>query len=432
MFLLKVDFEKAFDCVNWDYIDSVMTQMGFGQKWIFWIRGCLSSARASVLINGSATREFPVTKGVRQGDPLSPFLFILAMEGLNMVMESASERTLFQGIQIPNSDPPLTHQFYADDALFLGEWTISNFKNLARILTCFHATSGLKVYGLGVEAGELEGCAQIMGCVVDSLPFKYLGVPVGANMSRKKHWLPVIERVQNRLSTWKSKMLSFGGRLTLVKSVLGSLPTFYLSIFKAPRTVIDTLERLRRRLLWGGSEERNKINWVAWKVVLGPKDKGGLGVGSLMALNSALLFKWLWRFYVDPDSLWRQVINGIHNGSRKPIHLLGKKTLNGTWYSIVKILQDLAKLDIEQQSIFRFSIKSGNNIRFWLDKWAGNNPLAVSFPRLYKLEKIKTCSLKDRLVNGSFEGVWKKMPNGTVELSDLHDLILPLLSVGCV
>ena len=87
--------------------------------------------------------------------------------------------------------------------------------------------------------------------------------------------------------------LSFGGRLTLTKSVLGSPPLYFFSLFKAPSSIIDEIEKIRRRFLWGGNEERNKINWVSWKVVLGPKNKGGLGIGSMSSLNWALLLKWV-------------------------------------------------------------------------------------------------------------------------------------------
>lgn len=101
--MFKVDFDKAFDSINWDYLDSVLMQMGFGIKWRRWISGCLTSARASVIVNGSPTYEFEMTKGVRQGDPLSPFLFIIAMEGLNVALQSAGEQNIFKGIQLPNN-----------------------------------------------------------------------------------------------------------------------------------------------------------------------------------------------------------------------------------------------------------------------------------------------------------------------------------------
>ena len=261
--LFKVDFDKAFDSVNWGYLDSVLLQMGFGNKWRSWIHACLSSARASVVVNGCPTDEFNMSKGVRQGDPLSPFLFIVAMEGLNVALKTAKDKGLFKGVTIPGCSLELSHLFYADDALFMGDWSNNNIKNLARILRCFHATSGLKVnfskskgFGIGASDTEKTEWAAILGCVAGSLPFQYLGVPVGANMNLIKNWKPVPDRFNSKLSIWKSRNLSFGGRITLVKAVLGSLPTFYLSLFKAPQGVLESLEKIRRRFLWGA----RKIN----------------------------------------------------------------------------------------------------------------------------------------------------------------------------
>ena len=260
--LFKVDFDKAFDSINWSYLDSIQMQMGFGNKWRNWIRACLSSARASVIINGCPTEEFSVSRGVRQGDPLSSFLFILAMEGLNVAINAAKDKGIYKGISFPNCDVSLSHLFYADDALFMGEWSKANIINLARILRCFHVSSGLKVnyskskvFGLGASLEENHEWASILGCLAGKLPFTYLGVPVGANMNRKKNWDPVLDRFRNKLSIWKSQTLSFGGRLTLIKSVLRNLPTFYLSLFKAPRGVLESLEQMRRRFLWGGNED---------------------------------------------------------------------------------------------------------------------------------------------------------------------------------
>lgn len=111
MFLFKFDFEKAFDTINWGFLDSVMDQMGFGHKWRMWIYGCLSSARASVLVNGAPTEEFSITRGVRQGDPLSPFLFIIAMEGLHVAIQDASEKSLILGIKLPQGGPSVSDLF---------------------------------------------------------------------------------------------------------------------------------------------------------------------------------------------------------------------------------------------------------------------------------------------------------------------------------
>lgn len=129
-FTFKIDFEKAFDSLSWEFLDSIMQQMEFGAKWRLWINGCLSSAKVSVLVNGSATKEFGMERGVRQGDPLSPFLFIIAAEGLHIAMKEAEEKSIFKGLQLPNHGPVISHLQYADDVIFMGSWSSENVKNL--------------------------------------------------------------------------------------------------------------------------------------------------------------------------------------------------------------------------------------------------------------------------------------------------------------
>ncbi|GJX30644.1 putative RNA-directed DNA polymerase [Tanacetum coccineum] len=158
---LKVDFEKAFDSLSWSFLFSILEQMGFSSKWRTWIHSCLNSAFASVLVNGSPTKEFKIERGLRQGDPLSPFLFILAVEALNVALLEATNNNVFHGIKVGTDKIHISHLQFADDALIMGEWSRSNAKNLSRILTCFHLASGLKVnfnksklYGIGTSNVE--------------------------------------------------------------------------------------------------------------------------------------------------------------------------------------------------------------------------------------------------------------------------------------
>ena len=121
----------------------------------------------------------------------------------------------------------------------------------------------LKVFSIGVSASETVHWANLLGCATGALSFDYLGVPVGANMNIIKNWKPIIKNFHSKLSVWKSKSLSFGGRLTLLKSVLGNLPTYYLSLFKSPVGVLEELEKIRRSFLWGGCDGCKKIHWVS-------------------------------------------------------------------------------------------------------------------------------------------------------------------------
>lgn len=247
--------------------------------------------------------------------PLSPFLFVIVMEALTGIMKKATSAGLFNGIKVTNEGPYLSHLIYADDVVFIGEWSIVNVNNLRRILRCFYLASGLKVnldkcsiYGVGVNEGEVEAMAQVLKCRKGTFPFKHLGLLVGANMNLARNWKPVIDTFKNRLSLWKAKTLSYGGRITLIKSVLNALPTYYLSLFKAPVKVIDALDRIRRVFFWGGSEEKARMNWVAWDRTIAPIEYGGLGFGSLKDSNLAMLAKWWWRFRSEKTGLWRRVV----------------------------------------------------------------------------------------------------------------------------
>ncbi|KAJ0768031.1 putative RNA-directed DNA polymerase [Helianthus annuus] len=271
LFLFKIDFEKAYDNVHWGFLMSIMKQMRFPDRWCHWIRGVLASAASSVLVNGSPTFEFSCSKGIRQGDPISPFLFIIVMEALSSIIRRACRMGMFEGVRLPNSGPMLSHLLYADDAMVMGEWTQANFRSLRRLLWVFRLCSGLRIninksmlYGIGKPIMEVQDKATWLGCRYGEVPFKYLGILVGGNMSRINSWDPVIQVFKKRLSLWKARTLSMGGRLVLVKSVLESIPTYFFSLYKAPVTVINNLEGLIKRFLWGGGGQMRSVKYIGW------------------------------------------------------------------------------------------------------------------------------------------------------------------------
>ena len=131
--VFKVDFEKAYDSVEWDFLLDTLKMMGFGVRWCNWSRTCLQSALVSVLINGAPTEEFKMNRGLRQGDPLAPFLFLAVAECLNALMCEAREKGLFEGLAVGKEKVEISHLQYADDAIFMGKWCPSNIINLTEI-----------------------------------------------------------------------------------------------------------------------------------------------------------------------------------------------------------------------------------------------------------------------------------------------------------
>ena len=146
LLLFKVDFEKAYDSIDWGYLQEVMLNMGFPALWRKWIKECIETATASVLVNGSPTGEFPLGRGLRQGDPLSPFLFLLAAEGFNVLMNSLSDNNLFTGYTVGSSvSVTVSHLQFADDTLILGSKSWANIRAMRAVLVLFENLSGLKV-----------------------------------------------------------------------------------------------------------------------------------------------------------------------------------------------------------------------------------------------------------------------------------------------
>ena len=142
--------------------------------------------------------------------------------------------------------------------MFVGDWSSTNILNLTRLLRCFNCVSGLKVnldksslYGIGVEASAVDAVADIIGCKAETIPATFLGLPVGRNMSSCLNWKPIIEKLEKKLSNWKARTMSVGGRHTLVNNVLGNLGNFWFSLFVAPKGVIKRMEAIRRDFVWG-------------------------------------------------------------------------------------------------------------------------------------------------------------------------------------
>nr|GEW86782.1 RNA-directed DNA polymerase, eukaryota [Tanacetum cinerariifolium] len=205
--VFKVDFEKAYDSVRWDHLDDIMRKFGFGEKWFMWIQRCLWSSRGSVIVNR-------MDVGFFKGIELAPFL-------------------------------SLSHMFYADDAIFMGQWSESNIDTSVKVLDCFNRASGLrinmtksKLLGISVKDDKVKQAAAKIGCITLKTPFFYLGSKVGGCMSRIQSWNETIERMACRLSKSKLKTLLIGGKLNLLKSVLGSMPIYHMSLFKVPKKVL--------------------------------------------------------------------------------------------------------------------------------------------------------------------------------------------------
>ncbi|RVW69837.1 putative ribonuclease H protein [Vitis vinifera] len=353
-----MDIEKAFDHVNWDFLIEVMSKMGFGHRWINWMKWCCSMAIFSILINGSPSGFFRSSRGLRQEDPLSPYLFLFTMEALSQLLSCARNGDFISSFRVGGRGREgliVSHLLFADDTLIFCDAEADQLQYLSWTFMWFEAILGLKVNLSKTEAfpvGEdihMETLASVLGCKIGSLPTTYLGLPLGAPYKSTRVWDTVEERFKKRLSLWKRQYLFKGGRLTLLKSTLSSLPTYFLSLFVIPK--------------------RNKPYLVSWKVICAAKKDGGLGIRNLAIFNKTLLGKWLWRFANENESLWKQIISSKYDlqdggwcskGVRDRYGVGVWKAIRNGWESF--------------RSHSRFIVGDDTRVKFWKDLWCETNP----------------------------------------------------------
>ena len=417
--LIKLDFQKAYDSVNWNFLKQVMEKLGFGRRWIRWIMDCVSTASMSILLNGSPLKPFKMEKGLRQGDPLSPYLFLLVSETLVNFLRKAEERNLIEAVHIGKAKVNLKHLQFADDILIFVPRNTTCITNYFRILDVFALMSGLSLnYSKScfISWNPSDHCwaeetAKNTGCLHSTCPFKYPGLPLGDHMKKNSAWKSVVEKIQKRLASWKSKILSRAGRNMLIKSVLNCLPVYYMSMFKMPKTIAHKIVQIQRRFCWGwaneASGEKMGCPTIKWANIELPKELGGLGVGNMMHKNLILLFKWWWRFSESDDCLWKKILMSVHEIS-------GLKASSGTFSKVkegmwAQLMSDEAKSSkirsiVEEGMI----IKLGNrtSVRFWHDRWCEVGILKTIFPRLYAISIQKNTFISHMGFWGEDAWIW--------------------------
>ena len=220
-------------------------------------------------------------------------------------------------------------------------------------------------------------------------------------MNKHAAWKPVIDKIQCRLASWKAKILSRAGRLTLIKSVLNSMPVYYMSMFKMPKGVASKIVSIQRRFFWGGmSENRRGCTRIKWSDIQLPKEMGGLGVGNMMHKNLILLFKWWWRFSDSNCSLWKKIIKSVHEiKGVKASSEAFSKVREGSWASLMSKDAETSRVRYVVEEGMIVKLGNGCSTRFWLDTWCEVGPFRRAFPRLFLISMQKNCFINQM-------GVW--------------------------
>lgn len=366
---IQIDLAKAFDTIEWDFLLNVLIARGFPRRWVAWIESILSTAQSRVIINGIASEFIPHRRGLRQGDPLSPMLFNLAVDTFQQMVKVINE-FLTDPISQKTRESVVAFQ-YADDTVVIASATVTTLVTLKMVISLFAKISGLRVnykkslfVPINLSPLNIRCIEAILGCKQANFPIRYLGMPLTILKPRRAQFMPLIEKVERRLSGWKGKLISRGGRMELVRSVLSSIPIYFMTCFRLPQWVINRIDRIRRTFLWGRTEDSNRgFSLTNWQVVCIPRKWGGMGVLNLQIMNIALLLRWWWKAYNDSTCLWTITVTQLRTRGGSSfiprIWLIG-----GSFFW--KQLRSL-------KTLFNWSVKwhigNGNSISYWFDIW---------------------------------------------------------------
>ena len=372
---MKLDMSKAYDRVEWKFVIDMMYKLGFDEKVCELIFRCISSVSYALVYNGFPTTSFLPSRGLRQGDPLSPFLFLICAEGLSSLLQDAEAKKAIHGIKIGRHVPPISHLFFADDTLLFTRASATEADCIMDILLLYELASGQKI---NVEKSEVSFSrnvsAESQNMLLSKLNFqtvvdhdRYLGLPTFVGRSKKIVFQSIQDRVWKKVKGWKERFLSRAGREVLLKSVAQAIPTYAMQCFKIPEGVVASLNNLCRNFWWGQQGNERKMALISWNKLCLAKAKGGVGFRDLSAFNDALLAKQCWRIVTTPDSFASRVLKGKYFPRTSFWDAKVAPNSSYTWRSIVGA-RELLRLGS------RWVVGNGSTVRFWQDKWLPSLP----------------------------------------------------------
>ena len=226
--------------------------MGFQESWVAMIMECITVVTYSILVNGEPKGLITPTRGLRQGDPLSPYLFLFCAEGLNAILNQASESGDIHGFSICRNGPKLTYLFFADDCLLFCQSTLEECVKIQQILAYYEEASGQVInwdkttlfFSKNTSEQSQEVIKNSLNVPAIQHYEKYLGLPSFIGRSKKASFTQIKERIWSRMQGWKEKLLSQAGKEIMIKEVIQSIPTYSMSVFRLPTSLCKDIEAM--------------------------------------------------------------------------------------------------------------------------------------------------------------------------------------------
>ncbi|XP_042952198.1 uncharacterized protein LOC122289281 [Carya illinoinensis] len=281
---IKLDMSKAYDRVEWDFLEAVLLRLGFSENWTSLLMGCVRSVSYSVLVNGIPGETFTPTRGLRQGDPLSPYLFIMCAEGLTSLLQIAERDGSIQGVSASKRGLKINHLLFADDCVIFSRAKMEEWTRIMYLLAIYERASGQVLNKQKTslffssntkeetKAFILQGAA---GISCDDYN-KYLGLPTLVGRTKYNTFHGLKEKIWKRMNSWKNSFLSTAGKEILIKSVLQAIPTYTMSIFKLPIRLVREIEMMFSNFWWNHKKEGRGVHWRKWEKMGKSKQDEGL------------------------------------------------------------------------------------------------------------------------------------------------------------
>lgn len=367
---VKTDVSKAYDRLEWSFLETVLQRLGFHDTLIYWMMQCVTSVSYSFLINNEVSGSIIPQRGIRQGDPLSPYIFILCAEVLSGLCNKAQINGSMPGIRASRNSPRINHLLFADDTMLFTRTDVQSCTTLMEILHSYEAASGQMINAAkssisfsAKTSQEVRDRVKLqLGIEKEGGVGKYLGLPEHFGRRKKDLFSSIVDRIKQRAISWSTRFLSTARKATMLQAVLAAIPTFAMTCFELPLSLCKRIQSALTRFWWDATDGERKICWVSWDTLTLPKALGGLGFRDIQTFNQALLGKIAWRIIQKPDCLLARVLLGkyCHKTSFLKVGVPsgGSHGWKGILLGSDLLLQHLGK-----------AIGDGESTSLWRDSW---------------------------------------------------------------
>lgn len=371
---IKINLEKAYDRLIWEFVRDTLHDIGFPDGFVNLIWECISSPKMRVLWNGEALEEFSPSRGIRQGDPLSPYLFVLCIVRLFHLINVAIEQDLWAPIRLSRGGPKLSHLAFADDLLLFAEASLDQVEIVKTVLNLFCESSGQKVsvektrvfFSKNVSRESKKELSEALGFQPTEDLGKYLGAPLIHHRSGRQSYQYILHKVNQWLSNWKTRQLLMASRVTLAKSVIQAMPSYVMQSTSLPRGLCDEIDRKCRDFIWGDTKNQRHMHLASWSSICVPKKFGGLSLRSARDMNTSFMMKVGWNLCARKNDMWVKIIRSKYKCGEDLVPMINtRRQGSNLWRGICKNWNL-----VEKNMVWR--VGNGNSISFWSDPWVPN------------------------------------------------------------